>query len=88
MLQGLVALDMAGGLQAVQARHAPIHEYNIVGSGSIVLFDGGQGFFSGRDRIHTAYHITKGFLQNFARGRIVIHDEHTQLGEFFGNDFP
>ena len=39
VLQRLVALDVAAGLQAVHAGHAPVHEHDVVRLGGVVLLD-------------------------------------------------
>ena len=88
MAQRLVALDVAAGLQAVHARHAPIHEDDVVGLGGIVLLNRGDGFLAGRDDVHAAGDGAQRFLQNLARGGVVIHDEHAELCELLGNNLP
>ena len=88
MAQGLVALDVAAGLQTIHARHAPIHEDDVVRRSGIVVLNRGDGLLSGRNGIDPAGEGAQRLLQNFARRRIVIHDEHAELGKPFRNDRP
>src|SRR6266550_3462878 len=46
------SLDVAARLQSIHARHAPIHEHDVVRDGRIVLLDGGYGFLAGGDGVH------------------------------------
>ncbi len=52
-----------------------------------MLLDGGDGFLAGRDRVHAAGQGAERFLQDLARGGVVIHDQHAELRQFFGNQF-
>ena len=87
MRQRLVALDVAAGLQAVHAGHAPVHEHDVVRVGRIVLLDGGDGFFAGGDGVHTRGQRPQRLLHYFARGGVVVYDEHAELSQFFRNNF-
>lgn len=86
MRQRLVALDVAAGLQAVHAGHAPVHEHDVVRVGRIVLLDGGDGFFAGGDGVHTRGQRPQRLLHYFARGGVVVYDEHAELSQFFRNN--
>ncbi len=44
-------------------------------------------FLAGRDGVHAGDDVAQRLLQNFARGGVVVHDEHAQLREFFRNNF-
>ena len=88
MAQGLVAFDVAAGLQTIHARHAPIHEDHVVRLSGIVVLNRGDGLLAGRNGIDPADDGAQRLLQNLARRRIVVHDEHAELGEFLWNDRP
>ena len=83
----LVVLNVATGLEAVQSGHSPIHEDDVVRRGGISTSDGREGFFSGPDGIDVADDGAERFLKNFARGGIIIDDEHAQFCQSFGNNF-
>ena len=50
----------------------------------VVLLYGRQRFRAGTDHVHMAGHAFEGFLQDFARRRIVVHHQHIEPGQLLG----
>src|SRR5215471_16859883 len=78
---------MSARLQTVHSWHPPIHEHNVIRIGGVVLFEGGDRFFSRSHRVDSPGNAAQWLLQNLARGRIVVHHEHPKLRESFGENF-
>ena len=87
MLERLVALDVAAGLQAVHAGHAPVHEDDVVRARwrpaalTAAMASGPEAttftrLGDGAERL----------LQNLPRGGVVIHHQHAQVRELLGDN--
>src|SRR5262249_49776187 len=82
-----VVLDQPRGLQAVHARHAPIHEDYVVRLVGIPLLNGCERLSAGADAVHTGSQGAEGLNKYFPRSRVVVHHKHPEILELAGQIF-
>ncbi len=86
MSEGLVALDVPAGLEAVHAGHPPVHEDEVIWIGGVALLDRRDRLLPRSHRIDTFRDGAQPLLQDLARGGVVIDDEDAEPGKLLWND--
>ena len=86
LLERLVALDVAAGLQAVHAGHAPVHEDDVEGLRGVLRLDGGDGFGPGCHHLDEFSDGAERLLEDLPRRGVVIHHQHAQVREPLGDN--
>ena len=79
LAEGRIALDPPRRLQPVDARHPPVHEDDVVGTGGVVLLHGRDRLLARSDDVHAIADVLQGVCQDVAGGGIVVGDQHGQM---------
>lgn len=81
-----IVFDLAGGLEAVDFGHAPIHEDDLVGFRLVHFMEGGEGFLGGGDGVDFGGDTAEGAEEDFPGGGVIIDDEGAEVLEFWRED--
>ena len=81
VLQAGVAFDDRAGLQAIHARHVPVHQDQLIGVLRIGRSQFPDRFFPGRHRVGAQGKSSHRIAQDLASLRIVVDDQGADAGQ-------